>query len=1186
MSDSDSSDDEGIPSIAALVNSLVPNAPGSDDDSDSDAGERADVVGKLPSSISNLVQSLVQQYDSISDDSDPGNSSSDDDDENNNKKNAPARVPVDDDDSDDDDDDEDDADLSNLVQNILNRRAHRDSVDVNSRLGPITMNIPKSSPKHSPKKVDIKKSSAKAPPKSTGLQDTMHSLPEHKAILSPLPSTPIRSKITPSGRQRQANGKSSPSETNSIQQTAQSLSLNESSHTIISAASTDSIFDAAELDDALGKGDFNDDDNSESSFAIPNGSISSSIGEFASSVSARDNSKQNRTKKRKSPKPSKSSSSKASKASKISKASKASKASSKDKSKSRRSKSSRRYKLEKQPLSPLLGKMVGDSAGGDEDDILSPLALQTPLKKKKKASKITKSKSERSDSRSKRSRSSLSRSSHKSVKKNSNAKEDRASPDRGHPRRSKENDIPETPSSKYDNSSRPQRTPRSAGLLSPPSKPDAIIPETPGSKTQQSSIRSAKKGSPSKVSSAKIKPKRRRSKRESIQKAPFTKPSKQNKEAKVVPTDDQRQPVANAHAMSPSDKESVVSPKQSNPKETNSRKADSPGQHNAVSPGQESNISSSRRADDDFVEYEEAEYEQPLHPSTPGQHNAVAPRQESNISCTRRADDEFVGYEEVEYEQPLHPSKPIHMISFTNEVGLLPLDGDTSISSSSTEEEDEYETESSEGEGGTEYGSEVSGSQIPHYSNHDSMQQDSTVPPSEAEYESDLVDDSNADNKDFGNAYEEYESDKSPAVGKFGNDYAGDSVAIDDDYESDDSDSFVEEEPIAEPAKRSGRRTMLQRAEKQSDLSLDGLDDYESDSDDSIEEPPKRTGRRALLERSVSSDDLTAVLDEYELDSDSDDGDNGDNSDSFVEEEPIAEPPKRSGRRTMLQRAEKQSDLSLDDYESDSEESESEEDLVEESPKRTGRRALLERSVSSDDLTAVLDEYELDSDSESGQNEDNEGSRDGSDDESDDEYEPNQKRKGARERQSRPVPGSNNRERESWPVPGSNPRKNLPLSDASSSVDYTDGSDSIGLDKQDYEASSDNEPTEQSKRYGVVNENDDDSDFNSDNEFDFEDYNVIGVSDESSDESDSYSAASGVDSVEDRNYYAKLDAVTRREDQLALRSQRLRRKVYLAVGIMFVMILALVILFIVDPLGKDVLIQEGSRRLRGRPKIQ
>mmetsp|Transcript_27477 Transcript_27477/g.66721 ORF Transcript_27477/g.66721 Transcript_27477/m.66721 type:complete len:1193 (-) Transcript_27477:75-3653(-) len=1192
MSDSDSSDDEGIPSLSALVQSLVPNAPDSsdDDDSDSDAGGGggADAVGKLPSSISNLVQNLVQQYDSISDDdsSDSGNSSSDDDDDKNKKKNVPAGVPVDDDDDDSNsDDDDDDGDLSNLVQNILNQRAHRDSVDINSLLGPITVKVPKSSPRPSPKKVDDKQSPAKPPRKqvassnhthssastmegthhlmqsrhSFGLQDTMHSLPEHEAITSPLPPNPARKKITPLNRQKRAIGKSNHSESDSIQQTGHSLSLNETSHTVISAASTDSGFDPAELENALGKGPFNDDDddNTETSSFIPHDSFSS-IGEFASSVSTRDNdSKRKREKKmtRSPPKPSKSSSSTSQSAS------------SKDNSKSRKAKSSRR-KFDKEPLSPMLGKMVGDSPSAEEDDyILSPLALPVPLKKKKKSSKAMKSDSERSGSRSKRSRSSLSRSSHKSSKKENKVKKkkDKASPDRSSSRRSKEDLIPETPVSKHERSLHSQNTTgllspplvkqrskvnkkdkaslgsrqskeklipetpisqherslhsqSTAGLMSPPmvkqrirrplANSDAVIPETPPSATKHSSTRSSqKKDPPSKVSSKK-----------SIPKTPSTKQSK-TKDTKETPTGHQPDSLADID--------------------------------NVLSPGQESDKFSTRRTDEEDV-----------------------------VDHHR--------------ERPIHPTGPIHMISFSTLQGaLLPLDED--ISSSSTEEEDLYETESDEGEGGTEYGSVVSGSQIAPSLNQDSMQMPSVAPSSEAGYETDPADASNAgSNEDLDNEYEdEYESDKSPSEGNFGDDNAGDNGAIDDEYESDSSESFVEDEPIVEPPKRTGRRTMLDRSERQTNLTLDGLDDYESDTDEEPpEEPPKRTGRRTLLTRSVSSEDLTAVLDEYELDSDSDDGDNGDNgddSDSFVEDEPIMEQPKRNGRRTMLMRSEKQSDISMDgmdDYESDSDE-----EPIEEPPKRTGRRGLLTRSVSSEDLTAVLDEYELDSDSESGDNEDYEGSRDQSNDESEDDYEPDKKGRGARERESWPALGKNRSERESWPAPGNkNPRKDLPLSDGSSSVDYTDGSDSVGLDNPDYEDDEFQEPTERSNRYDLVDENDDDdeSDYGRGGEFDFgDDYNAIGVSsdEESSNASDGYSAASGSNSTEDRNYYAKLDAVTRREDQLALRSQRLKRKVLIAAGTLFIMILGLTILFIVDPLQKDVLSQ-GGRRLRGRPNMQ
>ncbi|KAL3931565.1 MAG: hypothetical protein SGBAC_011248 [Bacillariaceae sp.] len=1137
MSDSESSDDEGIPSISALLHSLVPDAPDSDDDSDDDSDSPAagvggaNAAGKLPPSISNLVHNLIQQYDSISDDSDSGNSSSDDD-EAKGKKTGPAHVPsVPVNDSDDDEGDKDaDVDLSNLVQNILKSRAHRDSVEINSRLGPVTVNVPKSSPRASPKKIDHKKSPATSkqvsPSTNTistastmegthhllssrhsiGLQDTMHSLPEDEAITSPMPlSNPVRNnKSTPlSTRKRRSNRKSNHFEANTIQQTSRSSSLNEDSHTVISAASTNSGFDPAELEDAF------DDDNTEASSSIQHGSFSS---------------KRSRTKKvKKSPKRSKSSSS-------------TSQSAASSKGNSKRSKSNRR-KFDKQPLSPLLGKMVGDSSGGEKDDILSP--LETPMKKKTKtkSSKTMKSESEQRDSRSKRSRSSLSHSSRKSSKEKNETKKGKGSLDRSTSRRSKEKAIPETPAPKKERSSRSQRTVKSIGRLSPPlikqraqkrsvrptilsgsgsdSLPNsnAVIPETPVSISQHSSIRSDKKDSLSRVSPSNTKPKRRRG-----QPIPATPSTRQSKtlDMKETHTDHQHDSIANSHVV------------------------DTLGQDKALSPGEESGKLFARR----------------------------------------------ITEEEVEYEVPLQTPRPIQMISFsTHKGGLLPLDDtDTSISSSSTEEEDEYETESSEGEGGTEYGTVVSGSQISQSMNHDSMHLQSVAPSSEGdEYESEYGDASNVVNKDVNDDYEEYESDKSPSARVFDNDNA----AIDDEYESDESESFVE--PPMEAPKRTGRRTMLQRAEKQSDLSLDGLDDeYESDSEeDPIEEPPKRDGRRAMLERSVSSADLTAVLDEYELDSDTDGGDDEDNSDSFVEEEAVVDAPKRTGRRTMLQRAEKQSDLSRDGLD-DEYESDSEEDPIEEPPKRDGRRAMLERSVSSADLTAVLDEYELDSDTDGGNNEDYEGSRDGSDDESsEDGYKTEPQGKSARERESWPAsPGKN--QRESWPAPGNNPRRPVPLSDASSSVDYTDDTDSIELDNMDYAASSDDEsqePTNRSNRQDFENENKDGSEFDSDGEFDFEDdYNVIGVaSDESSDESDAYSAASGSHSVEDRNYYEKLNAVTRREDQLALRSQRLKRKVYFAVGTIFVMIVGLIVLFIVNPLEKDVL-SEGGRRLRGTPK--
>jgi hypothetical protein len=159
----------------------------------------------------------------------------------------------------------------------------------------------------------------------------------------------------------------------------------------------------------------------------------------------------------------------------------------------------------------------------------------------------------------------------------------------------------------------------------------------------------------------------------------------------------------------------------------------------------------------------------------------------------------------------------------------------------------------------------------------------------------------------------------------------------------------------------------------------------------------------------------------------------------------------------------------------------------------------------------------------------------------------------------------------------SNRRQTVVLSDASSSVDYTD-------DEEESEGSSasDSEelimtPMTPSTPY---NPDDDSSDGY---EFDDELHLLI----DSSDDSSASSAQFTDDSEEiesDREYYEKLDTITRREDQLAARSQRVQQKCYIASAAICCLALGLILLFIVDPLKKGFLGDGDGRRLRGSMK--
>jgi len=1162
MSDSDSSDEEGIPSLADLVKSLVPTATESDDDESSRSAysdtKGADTMGKIPSSISNLVQNLVQQYDSISDSDDPGDSSSDDDEvifykQPARKSTLAASTASTDDDSEEDDGN---ADLSNLVENILGQRAHRDSVEINSRLVPITKTVRKPSakpkdenkasfkPNEEPWTSHTRTSMASSLDGSHDLQNTMHSLPENEPVESiPVPSNrklpgSVANKIIPFKRQRRIKEEKDLTEHDDIHKTTHSINLNETTHTVFSAASTNSSFDPAELESALEKGPNNED----SSF-MPNGS-EFSMGEFGSSVSTEHTSSKRQRKKRLSPKQRKSSKSASSR--------------SDHSKKERRSTSSRRRDFDKKPLSSLLGKMTLDSPGNEKGDILSPLPFQKQPNKKKK-SNVSRTKSERSSgSKSKRSRSSLSRSSHKSNQRKTKGRKGKVSPTKSTSKRSQTISTPETPiASNHDSNQRSQRA--------IPKNKQRIISERDSIVTPDLTIEGHETASPTSQSSS------RQSRENSIPETPI--PSKNDRTMRSQRTQN-----------------ALVSPPMVKP-----RSKRRPLDHAAISErdcfAKQSNKKTKKKDQ-----------------SSKREDKTLSTGSESDKFSTRRTDEEDF----TEYERPIPPVGPIHMISFSHHVGVLPLDDDTSISSSSTEEEDEYETESSEGDDNKkmEYGTDVSGSQIPPSHSKHNMPS-SLASPSQAGYETDPAD---ADNVVHDDEYEDYESVKIPSARKPENNGIG------DEYESNNSDSFVEvDDHVEEPPERDGRRSMLERSTRQSDLSLD---DYESDSSASFaedeelrEKTNERTGRRALLGKSERSNDLS--FDEYE----------SDNSDSFAVEEELRERPReRQGRRSLLEKSERSNDLSMDEYESDNSDSFVEENVVKESPNKTGRRAFLERSVSSEDLSAVLDEYDLDSGSDSDKNKDpigdssrrktshrdmlersvssqdlsavldeydlDSGSDSGNDvkfvasnRQSDSNYGSARKERNAR--QTKKINAHENRP--SWPAPGNNTRKNLPLSasDASSSVDYTDESDDN--EKQKYEFGSDDEESQDRElvqRSNRVNKDDDESSFDSNGDFEFEDdYHVIVSSDDSSDDDSEYLGASGggsSNSDDDRNYYAKMEAVTRREDQLALRSQRLRRKIYFAIAAMVLVIVGLAILFIVDPLQKDVL-NQGNRRLRGRP---
>jgi hypothetical protein len=159
----------------------------------------------------------------------------------------------------------------------------------------------------------------------------------------------------------------------------------------------------------------------------------------------------------------------------------------------------------------------------------------------------------------------------------------------------------------------------------------------------------------------------------------------------------------------------------------------------------------------------------------------------------------------------------------------------------------------------------------------------------------------------------------------------------------------------------------------------------------------------------------------------------------------------------------------------------------------------------------------------------------------------------------------------------SNRRQTAVLSDASSSVDYTD-------DEEDSEGSSasDSEepimtPMTPSTPYFP------DADSSDEYEFDDEPHFLIDSSDDSSASSAQFTDDSK-DIENEREYYEKLDTITRREDQLAARNQRIQQKCYIASAAICCLALGLILLFTVDPLKKGFAGDGDGRRLRGSMK--
>jgi hypothetical protein len=158
----------------------------------------------------------------------------------------------------------------------------------------------------------------------------------------------------------------------------------------------------------------------------------------------------------------------------------------------------------------------------------------------------------------------------------------------------------------------------------------------------------------------------------------------------------------------------------------------------------------------------------------------------------------------------------------------------------------------------------------------------------------------------------------------------------------------------------------------------------------------------------------------------------------------------------------------------------------------------------------------------------------------------------------------------------SNRRQTSVLSDASSSVDYTD-------DEEESEGSSasDSDGPIMTPMTPNTPYNPDPDDESSDGyEFDDE----LHLLTDSSDDSSASSAQFTDDSEEienDREYYEKLDTITRREDQLATRNQRVQQKCYIASAAICCLAFGLILLFIVDPLKKGLLGDGDGRRLRG-----